>query len=328
MMTCDAARGLVFYFGGGHSTYQVNDVAVYAVGANRWIHAAGDSNFPVPPTDWDGCTMSFRGGPPAGHQRNSYAAVDGRVYVFAASHSRRWDAGIARQPGRRIAWFYDLDLGGLWRQQEIADVDLGKGVGGSFGRLHMAGPDGMIYGFAGHLEPYDGRFFENEAYFSSFDSRRNRMTVRKIPSPTPGWVGECRPFCLLPDRRQVLFYEYRKGGSHATWLYDIKANAFRDLRPRRQPPREALAIEYVQGQGCVLAIINPGEMWVYSLAENDWTPMELRDQGEKVRFQHPYGQMVYVARHGVLVNFSGTTTFVMRPELHLAGRRFPSPIRD
>lgn len=319
MMTAAPVTGLVFYFGGGHSTYQVNDVAVYAIGANRWVHAAGESNFPVPPHDWDGCTMSFRGGPPAGHQRNSYAAVGGQMYVHAGTHSCRWDAEIATQPGRRVAWFYDLTAGGLWRQREI-DVELGGGVPGSYGRLHMAGADGCIYGFAGHLEPYDGRFFKDEAYFSTFDVKQNKLSVVKIPAPTPGSVLECRPFCLLGDRRQVLFYEYRKGGPHATWLYDIESNRFRDLRPRRQPPREPLAIEYIQGQDAVIAAIAPGELWVYSLKANDWRPLELRVQTAdgkqtKMRIQDPYAQMVYVPRYGVLVNFSGTATYVMRPAL-------------
>jgi RPA family protein len=54
----------------------------------------------------------------------------------------------------------------VWRQAEIGDVALGDGVPGTYGRLHVTDPAGKIYGFAGHLEPYDGRFFSKEAYFS------------------------------------------------------------------------------------------------------------------------------------------------------------------
>ena len=78
---CDPVRGQVYYFGGGHATYQVNDVAVYAPGVNRWFYAAGDHNDWIPPLYWDGFCMGLRGGPPAGHQRNYYCVLDGRMYV-------------------------------------------------------------------------------------------------------------------------------------------------------------------------------------------------------------------------------------------------------
>lgn len=324
MMAADPVRGLVFYFGGGHSTYQVNDVAVYAVGANRWCHTAGDSNFPLPPHDWDGCTMSTRGGPPAGHQRNSYVAYDGRMFVHAGTHSRRWDAEIAKEKGTRVAWFYDLDRGGVWRQREIAEVTLGEGVPGTYGRLHVTDPaSGKLYGFAGHLEPYDGRFFTNEAYFSTYDARGNKLAVRRIPEPTPGSVGECRPFCMLPDRQQVFFYEFRKGGGHGTWVYDIKENRFTNLRPKRQPGEDRLkaglqageprTVEYIESQKCVFAAIGRDEQWVYSFERNTWAPLPLKAEGERFGFQNPYAQLVWVARHGVLVNFAGATS-VLRPD--------------
>lgn len=249
----DPVRGLVFYFGGGHSTYQVNDVAVYAPGANRWVHGVGEHNDYVPPVHWDGIAMSYRGGPPAGHQRNSYAVVDGRLYLTNSFYSRRWDAEYAGDPGVRVAWFHDLDRD-AWRQKRIAGVELGPGVPGSYGRAHLADPSGKVLGFAGHLEPYDGRFFRKEAYFSSYDIHANKLTVRKIPEPTPGWVGECRPFCLLPDRGQVFFHEYRQEGGHATWVYDIKENRFTDLKPRRQPPADPRTVEYLPDQGAVFAV--------------------------------------------------------------------------
>jgi hypothetical protein len=318
-LACDPVRGLVFYFGGGHSTYQVNDVAIYAVGANRWCHAVGDSNSPIPPHDWDGCTMSFQGGPPAGHQRNSYVALDGRMFVHAGTHSRRWDAEIAKEKGIRVAWFYDLDRGGVWRQREIEKIELGEGVPGSYGRLHVADPSGKIHGFAGHLEPYDGRFFSKEAYFSTYDVHDNSLAVRKIPEPTPGWVGECRPFCFVETRdshlfsKGIFFYECRKDGGHATWAYDIAENRFIDLKPPHQPPAEPRTVEYIDSQQCVLAIIGQGEQWVYSFEKNDWAPLPLRVEGGTMGFQTPYGQMVWVAKYRVLVNVCGST-WLMRPE--------------
>lgn len=312
----DPIRGWVYYFGGGHSTYQVNDVAIYSVGANRWVHAAGDHNDPVPPVNWDGVAMGMRGGPPAGHQRNSYVAFDGRLFVNPTFHSRRWDAEVAKLPGARVAWFYDFDRGGVWRQRPIADVVLGPGVPGSYGRANLSDPSGKILGFAGHLEPYDGRFFSKEAYFSSFDIDANTLTVKKIPEPTPGWVGEGRPYCLLPDKGQVFFYEYRPGGGHATWIYDIKANRFVDLKPKNQPPGDPRTVEYLNGQDAVFAIIGKGEQWVYSFKHNNWQPLPLASDGP-IGFASPYAQLVYVPRYDVLVNTGSASrgVAIMRPDV-------------
>jgi len=309
----DATRGLVCYFGGGHSTYQVNDVAIYAPGANRWVHPVGEHNDWVPPVNWDGIAMGYRGGPPAGHQRNSYVVIDGRLFLTNSFYSRRWDVEYAQDAGTRVAWFYDLDRD-AWRQRPIGKVDLGPGVPGSYGRAHLADPAGKVLGFAGHLEPYDGRFFKDEAYFSSYDVHTNQFSVRKIPAPTPAWVGECRPFCYLADRNQVFFYEYRAGGGHATWVYDVKANRFTDLKPKRQPPGDPRTVVYLPDQGAIFAVIGKGEQWIYSFKHNNWAPLPLASD-TAMGFASPYAQVVYAAKHGVLVNVGSHSrgVAVMRP---------------
>ena len=52
--------------------------------------------------------------------------------------------------------------------------------------------------------------------------------------------------------------------------------------------------------------------WVYSLKHNIWAP--LPTGGAKIRFTGPYGQVVYVARYGVLVQ-PRPPTAVMRPDV-------------
>ncbi len=322
----DDARGWVYYFGGGHSSYQVNDVAIYAVGANAWSHTVGDHNDFAPPAQWDGFAMGFAGGPPAGHQRNSYVAIDGRMYHTAPFQSRRWDVDIAKQEGRRVSWFNDVDRGGIWRQQPIATIELGEGVPGTFGRAHMADPKGRVLGFAGHLEPYDGRFFSKEAYFSNFDIRTNALSVTKIPEPTPGWIGEGRPFCYLPDRNEIFFYEQRAGGGHATWLYHVAENRFEKLEVQRQPPGDARTVEYLPQQQAIFAIIGKGAPWVFSLTRKAWAPLPttvaMRDVegkevgGRAVDLGSPYAQVIYAPRYGVLVNVGDSRgVCVMRPDI-------------
>ncbi|NQT89351.1 hypothetical protein HQ560_21460, partial [bacterium] len=239
---CDPVRGWVVFFGGGHATYQVNNVAVYATGANRWVTAAGDHNDWAPPVGWGGAAMGLRGGAHAHHMRNEYVALDGRMFRSTGAESRRWGAETAKRPGPRFAWFHDADRGGVWRQTRIATVARGEGVAGTYGRPCTVHPDGRVFGFGGSLEPYDGRFFESEAYFSVYDIYANTLEVKAVPPPFPGIVYECRPFCTLPDRNQIFFYECaeKKGvvERQGTWLYDVEANRFTKLEPNRHPPGE------------------------------------------------------------------------------------------
>ena len=249
---CDPVRGHVYYFGGGHATYQVNDVAIYAPGVNQWIYAAGDHNDWIPPAYWDGTCMGLRGGPPAGHQRNYYCVVDGRMYASTGAESRRWGADSGKLPGQRYSWFYDLDRGGVWRQaarrqRSRPATRTGDrpqpGVPGVYGKPNLATPDGRILGFGGGLEPYNGRFFPGEVYFGSLDSVTNRLTVKQVTAGPACCPGEDRPFCFLADKDEVFFYEYvgsqDKLERQGTWLYDIKTNTFTDLQAEATTPGES-----------------------------------------------------------------------------------------
>ena len=140
----DPVRSLVCYFGGGHSSNQFNDVAVYAVGANRWLHTAGEANDWVPPVGWGGLTMGLHGGPHAHHQRNTYVALDGRVWRSVGTGSRRWSPEAEKRARPRYAWFWDIDRGGVWRMQKIAKVTLGEGVPGTWGQPHVVDPAGQV----------------------------------------------------------------------------------------------------------------------------------------------------------------------------------------
>jgi len=314
----DPVRGHVYYFGGGHSTYQINDVALYVVGANRWVHAAGDHNDFVPPVGWGGIAMGYRGGRHAHHQRNEYQALDGRMYVDVGGRQRFDGKADDRRLG--IAWFYDVDRGGVWRQKRVK-LNLGEGVERPFGRPHMADPSGKLVSLE-LLPPYKYADEIAEAYFCSYDVYANELTVKKIPPPWPGRVGESRGFCLLPDRQQIFYYEYRRAAGDRPerqrfWMYDVGSNRFRELKPKRCPSMgTCTVVEYLQGHDALLTVIRRPErryeQWVYSLDRDVWAELPLR--GEKPQFADPYGQMAYVAMCGVLVNVP-KTTLILRPDL-------------
>jgi len=319
---CDRLRGHVYYFGGGHSTYQVNDVAIYNPGANRWAFHVGDHNDWVPVTGWGGVFMGFRGGGHAHHMRNAYVVIDGRMYISTGAVSRRWGAKSAFDPGPRYCWFYDVDRGGVWRQQKVT-VKKSDPKMGTFGGTHMATPDGRVIGFGGTLEPYDGRFFKSEAYFNSLDIYANELTITRIPTPHPGHVYEYRPFCFVPDRNQVFFYEIvidrktKKPSRERTWVYDIKTNKFTDLKPKAQPGVQPGTVEYIVGQNAVMAVTRNAQ-WVYSFEHNTWKPLPLERDDKRMGFAGPYAQTVYSAKYGVFVNMGSASrgVAVMRPDLN------------
>jgi hypothetical protein len=320
----DPVRSLVCYFGGGHSSYQFNDVAVYSVGANRWLHTAGEANDWVPPVGWGGATMGLHGGPHAHHQRNTYVALDGRVYRSVGTGSRRWSPEAEKEAGLRYAWFWDIDRGGVWRMQKIDKVVLGDGVPGTWGQPHVVDPAGKVYGFGGALEPYDGRFFPDELYFSTYDIYANTLDLKKVKRPHPAPVLEYRPFCYLPDKRQIIFYEFRKDHGHATWVFDIESNRFIDLKPKRQPPGQIGTVLYLEDQDAAFAPAGRDQQWVYSFAKNTWAPLPVK--GEPFHFDSVYAQTVYVPKHGVLVNLPKTE--IMRPDVSEAAWDDTAPGRN
>jgi hypothetical protein len=182
-----------------------------------------------------------------------------------------------------------------------------------------------VLGFGGALEPYDGRLTADEAYFAIFDVAKNTLDVRALPEDRPDVTYECRPFCYLPDRDQVFFFESRqdrpewsKHGPPQTWLYDLKTNRFADLKPDRQPPGDPRTMEYLAGLDAVLAVIGKqaDRQWVYSFERNTWRPLPIESDRE-IGFARPYAQTVYVAKYRVLVNLGSHSkgTAIMRPDL-------------
>lgn len=313
---CDPVRGHVYFFGGGHGDYQINDVQIYSPGANKWAFAAGDNNDWAPPSGWDGWCMGLRGGANSGHQRNYYSAVDGRMFKSVGTSSARWGwvADAAKDDVARFAYFYDVDRLGVWRKLPVAKLTRDPRAPGTFGWPHMTTPDGQVVGFGGRMEPYNGRF-SNHVNFFSYDIYSGDLTVAGVPAPFPSARGEVRPFCFVPDRGkkgQVFVFEF-ENKQPKTWIYDVDGNAFTEIKPKRQPAGPAHTVEYLVGQGAVYAAIGSQEQWIYSFERNDWVQIPVRADGCKFGFSERYAQLVYSAKYGVLVNLPAT--LLMRPDV-------------
>jgi RNA polymerase sigma factor (sigma-70 family) len=304
-VACDPVRGHVYYFGGGHSTYQVNDVAIYAVGANKWSFAVGDHNDFLPPTGWGGTAMGYRGGKWAHHQRNQYVALDGRMFV-----------------GIDNPWFYDLDRGGVWRRRKLSDRKK-EGPAPNESAVHVVSPDGRVMALLGqNMVSRMAKSHTGKSGFSSYDIYANTLKIRNVTAPFPSRVYEHRPLCFMPDKNQIFFYEHaggKKFSSQKTWVFDIKTAKWTDLKPKNSPfsgPGSVRLAEYIEGQNAVWCVLTNRNMkkrteyWVYSFKRNAWICM--KEEGMNVG--SPYGQAAYVAKYGVLVAVTKRTR-VMRVDV-------------
>lgn len=329
IISVDPARGCLVYFGGGHSSYQCNDVAIYAVGGNQWSTGVGDHNGHVPNNEWEGSTLGHRGGPPTGHQRNTYQSFDGRLYLFYGANDRPGNYVFHAEPD--YARFYDLNRGGVWRDLKIDRIARPE-IWPSGCHVSLSDPRGRLFTILhetpGYYAPNVSRYFIN-----ILDLDTNSLELREVPKPFPEQrgLGEGRPYCYLPDRDQIFLMngkpedpaqafstdQKKSPLKQVTFLYDVKSNSFGELRARATPPvRPVQVVEYCAPQKCALAIIG-NQQWVYSFEKGDWAELPLVSEPGRVSFQAPYGQMVWVEKYGVFVNFAGRT-WVMRPDFSKA----------
>jgi hypothetical protein len=332
-IACDPVRGWLVFFGGGHSTYQGTDVVIYVLGANKWVHQAGGHNDSVPRVGWGGYHMGARGSTNAGHMRNQYVAIDGRMYVnsgygsqlkprtYGSSLRIFTETEIVSLPDKPYAWFYDVDRGGVWRQLSTEiEGELPKPSRGRRPGLPMVvDARGKVYSIRLTGQRYSN--VTNGAFFTGYDIYKRKTMLRPIPKPWPARPPESRPFCMLPDKNQIFFQDCDpKKKLFRTWVYDIKTNRFIDLKAANQPQGTACGTVYLEDQNAVLVALNTGgrkfEQWVYSFKRNKWAPLPFAiDSGSsKYFFKAPYTQMDYVAKYNVVINYNGRTS-VMRVDL-------------
>lgn len=328
VIAVDAPRGALMYFGGGHSSYQCNDVAVYSVGGNRWTTGPGDHNGHVPNNEWEGSTLGHRGGPPTGHQRNTYQSFDGRMYLFYGT--------MDKLPGNYIfhadpdyARFYDLDRGGIWRDLRIAGIERPEKMPAAT-HVSVADSKGRLFTVIGEAPNYYAPNV-SRMLVSCLDLNENKLIVKEVPKPFPEQrgLGEGRPFCYASDRDQLILMNGKPEDAaknfsedikkfplrQVTFAYDFKGNKFSELPARKTPPVRAIqVVEYCDAQKSLLAVLGD-QLWVYSFEKGDWAELEMKTEGGKMNFQHPYSQLVWVAKYGVFVNFAGST-WVMRPDFN------------
>ena len=160
---------------------------------------------------------------------------------------------------------------------------------------------------------FGGAVWENRYTFFdelwSYDSSTNVWTeVEYGPGPS-GRFNHMMVY--VPDRHQLFLF----GGFSAsdrigdTWVYDIEANEWTQLRPQDSPsPRSDAAIAYDEANGGVILHdgycrddSHPQDTWVYDFGENDWMLMD-PEESPKPQYGH---HMIYDSLNRKVVMYGG-----------------------
>ncbi len=307
----DASSGFALLFGGGHSTYQGDDITVYLPGANRWIYSHKPLSAAILP-QLKNCMgggipgVNFNGGLWTMHQRNTYDAAGG-VMILSLMTSQAYPYGPvsildrfkksnSRWPEWKNAlWEYDLARR-MWRKRYPVNSE--KRIGNMF-------PMGES---VGGLLPNGWREFTPGA-----DEIVDHVSKVKLPNRS----GEGRHYAYIPGRRQILILSNPKGSDVKTCVYNLKSGTVKDLKPRKSPPATSriLNVLYLPDQQCAWALINAGQpQWVYSFKRNTWTPASFKLPPKKVVNSGPYNKAIYSAKYKVFVMCSGGATYLLRPD--------------
>ena len=160
---------------------------------------------------------------------------------------------------------------------------------------------------------FGGAVFENRYTFFddlwSYDPSTNTWSEVECG---PGPSGRFNHMMVyVPGRHQLFLF----GGFSAsdrigdTWIYDIEANEWTQLRPQDSPsPRSDAAIAYDEANGVVILHdgycrddSHPQDTWVYDFGENDWILMD-PEESPKPQYGH---HMIYDPLNQRVVMYGG-----------------------
>lgn len=312
----DPSSGFALLFGGGHSTYQGDDVTVYLPGANRWIRSHAPNNAAILPQYKNAMGgglpgHTFQGGTWTHHQRNSYDGAAGKVfhthmfaltgpnYVYGPPEVVAWTTKVStRWPQwKNGCWEYDLDRR-MWRTLFPP-------------HLHDRG----------NVFPMDGRvvgLLKGNGH-RTYDPLTGKVTEHKARRELPNRHGEGRHYAYIPDKNALFLVSNSPDRPAQTWLYDLKTGEVKDLAPKKSPPaaKRVENVLYMPDQGCVWARIQCGKgQWLYSFEKNTWVEAPFNKPTARNAFAGPYGKEVYSAKYKIFIECgNGTPTYLLRPDM-------------
>jgi hypothetical protein len=221
----------------------MDDLFVYDIMAHRWVCAYPGTdvmNIDLK-LDKNGFEVDKNGRPvPVAQLSHGYEQLtydsDRNQFIFMPGASQDWQAspfgkkrlawGVKGQgfPNHCSPWLYDVRAG-RWDLREVAKPVPSR----------SAVPLGMTFVYVPAMKK---AFFWNptvqEAWM--YDPRKNTWqniwcTKLKPKGPAPSGIDKVA--CLDPKRDRIYM-----GGPKDLWCYDLKTNAFVELRPKGKPPAD------------------------------------------------------------------------------------------
>jgi len=324
MMGWNGRLGCAIHWGGGHSTYQANDICLYFPGANKWVRAYPAHRINIAP--WNkGCGnpggVDLRGGPHNLHARNGLAGNGGKILITMQTFSPYWygpDAFL-RQPvrwGKSTTFEFDL-FSRRWRLPCPRTI-----------------PGGMCY-------PYNARntvmsVTSSGAWYYDFEQDNwVAASVKKCPANVHTGEGAGRLY--IEKKSLAVMVGPVKGKGMQTWALDVARGEWTQFAKTSSPPGRPTALAFVdQGDGYIFAGCfrgfdkkfrgRGGAEAVYSFKHDRWALLdsEVRKRvikrGQRWRpgsiggFHSAWSKVAYSPRHNLLIDYS-TGTWVMRPDL-------------
>jgi len=177
-------------------------------------------------------------------------------------------------------------------------------------------------GFGGGLEPYNGRFFPGEVYFSSLDSVTNRLTVKKPTSGRRAVRARTGRSASWPTRNPSVsstsMSEQRQDDASGHLVYGRQDQHLHGSAAEATAAGKSAhgRVPSWPGRGSS-RVIGDGRQWVYSFPHNTWAPLALETDAP-LGFASPYAPGCLLPRkYGVLVNVGSHSrgTAVMRPDV-------------
>jgi hypothetical protein len=327
----DPVMDTMLLYGGGHSTWQGNDVQAYFPRANKWVRL--NPAFFVNVSPWNkNCVhpsgAALDGGPFTMHSRQNYTGCAGRVFVsdfigfFGYAYGPEWLLKSCTVTGRKIrsnrTWVLDL-ADRRWRM------------------LRDQGPPRRTVGYGTYPTQFgmakDGKVCGGKFDFTVLDPVSGKFTTTKAgnrPPPSAGADGGESFAQVYCEQRNVLFAYGRRGKNGTeTWLYDIAKNEWRNLKPKKSPPAkprrggQCAGIQiWVPDADLVLAMVKREKLqdhppfWVYSFKHNTWAPLPVKVQGKKPRNwgTDVWEQMIYSRTLKAFVRTKHGWTWILRPD--------------
>ena len=325
MMGWNGRLHCVIHWGGGHSTYQANDICLYFPGANKWVRPYPAHRINMAP--WNkGCGnpggVDLRGGVHNLHARRGLGGNGGKILITMSTFSPYWygPGAFLKQPtswGKLTTFEFDL-FSRRWRLPCPARIASGMNYPYNAKKTVMA---------------VDG----NGAYYYDF-AKDNWLAASAVRCPAPVQTGEGAGSLFIEKRNLVVVIGPTGAGKPIeTWALDIAKGRWQKLGQGTHPPGvRPTALAFVdRGKGYIYAGCfrgfdlklsgRNGAEAVYSFEHDRWIVMptkvvnRVRKRGEPYRppgiggFHCAWSKIAYSPKHDLLIDYS-TGTWVMRPE--------------